>query len=175
MGRLLQLGVVILVVLVLQVELVSDTRIFGVMPELLLGATIAAAWAAGPERGAGVGFVCGLLYDLYLPTPLALSAITYVIIGFGVGVASATVAVSGERLIRRVVSTLGVAAGITLFVILGELLGQSNLYTDRFFKILVIATFYTALFMPLLHRAMQWAFGVHDVTARPPQRLTVVE
>ena len=42
MGRLLRLRLIILVFIVLQVELVSDTRIFGVMTEQLLGATNAA-------------------------------------------------------------------------------------------------------------------------------------
>ena len=85
MARIFKSAIVLIVVLVLQVELFSDTRLFDVMPELLLGTTVAAAWAAGAERGATVGFCAGLLYDLFLPTPLALTALTYVLIGYGVG------------------------------------------------------------------------------------------
>ena len=168
-------AVVVLVTLVLQVELFSDTRIFGVMPELLLGATVAAGWAGGPERGAIVGFTCGILYDLYLPTPLALSALTYVLVGFAIGLVSAAIAYTGEYLMRRLITLGGIAVGVTLFVLIGELLGQSSLYTDRFFTILIVATLYTTLLMPLLHRGMHWAFHAESDLARPPQRLHVME
>ncbi len=175
MGLYLRVGLVVVVALVVQVELFSDTRIFGVMPELLLGTTIAAGWAAGPERGALVGFGAGILYDLYLPTPLGLTAIAYVLTGFGVGVVAVTVAVSGERIVRRLISFAAVATGMTLFVLIGVLLGQSNLYSDRFFFVVFVASLYTAIFTPLLHRAMQWAFGVHSDDARSPVRLSVLE
>lgn len=172
---IIRVGVVVTAVLMLQLELFSDTRFFGVMPEMLLGAAIAAGWAGGPERGAMVGFCLGLLYDLFLPTPFGLTAMTYVMVATAVGVVATVVADSGERLLRRFVSLGGLAVGITLFVMLGELLSQPNLYTDRFVTVLVIATLYTALFMPLLHFSMRWAFGAHAEDAPTPVRLNMVE
>lgn len=176
MGILLRPLAVIVGALVLQIELFSDVRVVGVMPELLLGLTVAAAWAGGPERGAIVGFFAGILYDLYLPTPLALTAISYVLVGHVVGIIGVAVADTSERMIRRVVSVLGIAAGVTLFVVLGELLGQPNLYTGRFTKVLIVGTLYTMVLMPLLHRAMAWAFGTRrDTAANAPLRVHVVE
>lgn len=175
MARIFKSAIVLIVVMVLQVELFSDTRLFDVMPELLLGTTVAAAWAAGAERGATVGFCAGLLYDLFLPTPLALTALTYVLIGYGVGTLASGVATEGERFLRRIVSVAAVAIGIVLFVILGELLSATDLYTDRFLTIVVVGTLYTALFMPLLHRSMSWAFGTDTHAAPTPLKMSVVE
>lgn len=167
-------GIVLIVVLVFQVELFSDMRFFGIMPELLLGAAIAGGWAGGPDRGAIVGFSAGMLYDLYLPTPLALSALSYMLIGFAVGTISAGIAESGEKPLRRAVSFVALPIGITLFIVLGELLGQ-DLYTDTFVKLIIIATLYTALLLGPVHLGMRWAFGVGRSDARTPMRLEMVE
>ena len=82
---LLKSAAATLVVLIVQLELFSELRIAGVMPELLLGLTVATGWQGGADRGAFVGFTAGALYDLYLPTPLALTALTYTIVGYTVG------------------------------------------------------------------------------------------
>ncbi len=76
---------VLVVVVVLQTELFSELRIFGVMPELLLGLTIASGWSAGANRGAVAGFVAGIVYDVFLSTPLGLTALTYTLVGYAVG------------------------------------------------------------------------------------------
>ena len=166
-------AIVLVVVLVFQVELFSDLRFFGVMPELLLGAAIAGGWNAGPERGATVGFCAGMLYDLYLPTPLALSALSYMLVAFAVGVVSSGIAEAGETPIRRAVSFVALPIGITLFIVLGELLGQ-DLYTSGYVKLVIIATIYTGLLMPPVHAGMRWAFGVGG-GAPAPVRFEMVE
>lgn len=170
----LKAGILLVVVLVFQVELFSDMRFFGIMPELLLGAAIAGGWAGGPDRGAIVGFSAGMLYDLYLPTPLALSALSYMLIGFAVGTISAGIAESGEKPLRRAVSLVALPVGITLFVVLGELLGQ-DLYTGTFAKLIIIATLYTALLMAPIHLGMRWAFNTGERSALTPMRLDMVE
>ncbi len=175
MANFLRSALALIAVLVFQVELFADLRWWGVMPELLLGVTISAAWHAGPERGAVVGFAAGLLYDVYLPTPLALNALTYVIVAFGVGALSSALAASGARLLRRMTSIIAIAAGVTLFVTLGELLGEPNLYTDRFLTVLVIATVYTSILMGPIHVVTGWAFGVDRRDAPTPITLSMVE
>lgn len=173
-GNIFRTAIVLVSVLVLQVELFAELRVLDVMPELLLGTAIAAGWAGGPERGVVVGFCAGLLYDLYLPTPLAMTALTYLLIAFGVGTVSAAIGDAGGRPIRRMVSFAAIPVGITLFVVLGELLGE-DLYTDDFTKLIIVATIYTALLMPPLHWAMRWAFRVDEGRARTPMRLEMVE
>ncbi|MGI9621886.1 MAG: hypothetical protein ACR2PK_03540 [Acidimicrobiales bacterium] len=173
-GVILRTAIVLILVLVLQVELFAELRVLDVMPELLLGVSIAAGWAGGPERGVVVGFCAGLLYDLYLPTPLAMSAMTYLLVAFGVGLVSAAIGEAGGRPARRLVTLAAIPLGITLFVVLGELLGE-DLYTDDFARLLIVATIYTGLLMPPLHWAMRWAFGVSEDRAPTPMRLEMVE
>lgn len=154
----------VVVVTVFQLDLFSDLRVFGVMPELLLGLTVAAGWQGGSDRGAVMGFIAGLLYDLYLPTPFALNALTYALVGYGVGVVAEVLAESTERLVRRLLGMASVCLGLVVFMILGELLGEQNLYNDQFPRILVVATLYTGLFLPLLHLLIGWVVRDDDAT-----------
>ena len=61
-------------------------RIFGVVPDLGLVLAVAVAYRSRPEAGALVGFVAGLGYDLFLETPLGLSALSYALDRVRVGV-----------------------------------------------------------------------------------------
>ena len=74
--RFLKGFLVLSLVLILQLELFASIRFFGVMPELMLGIAITAGWNGGSSRGAVVGFISGMSIDLYLATPLGLSALT---------------------------------------------------------------------------------------------------
>lgn len=154
----------VVLVLVVQLELFSDVRVLGVMPELPLGLTIAAGWQGGSKRGAVVGFAIGVLYDLFLPTPLALNALTYALIGHGVGLVAEVLADGVERVVRRILGMAAVTIGLVLFMILGELLDAQNLYNDDFPRIVLIATLYTGLLLPALHRLMRWAFVAPSLT-----------
>ena len=173
-GNSIRCAIAVVFVLVVQVELFSELRIWGVMPELLLGVAIAAAWVGGPDRGAVIGFIAGLLYDLYLPTPLALTALAYVLVAYSVGLISAGVAQSGEASLRRLLSFTAIPIGITLFVVLGELLGE-DLYGNGYVKLVIVATIYTMVLMGPIHFLMQWAMGANRHDARSPVRLEMVE
>ncbi len=173
-GAFVKCAFVLILVLVLQVELFADLRVWGVMPEMLLGASIAGAWVAGPDRGAMIGFVSGMLYDIYLPTPLGLSALSYLLIAYGVGLIGDGVAQSGEATLRRLVTFIGVPLGMALFIVLGELLGE-DLYGDGFTKLIIISTIYTLALLGPVHWLMRWAFAVDSGMARTPVRLEMVE
>jgi len=157
--------VITVVVVVLQLELFSDLRLFGVMPELPLGLTVAAAWRGGPNRGAVIGFMAGLLYDLYLPTPLALNALAYCLVGSGVGVVAEVLAEGSERTVRQLLGTAAVTCGLVLFMTIGELLGEENLYNGEFPRILMVATLYTGALLPLLQLSMRWAMAESGPTS----------
>ncbi len=152
-------GIVILALLVLQLELFSSLRFFGVMPELLLAAAIAAGWYGGPLGGAVVGFSSGLFYDFYLATPLGLNALTYAIVGYLLGQVAAFLSDEADWIIRITISVAAVTIGLLLFVTFGELIAEPNLYNRSFGKILVIASLYTGLLMIPVHYMMAWAFG----------------
>ncbi|NIR35380.1 MAG: hypothetical protein GWN79_03465, partial [Actinobacteria bacterium] len=77
---LLKLGVVAIVVLVVQLTVFVDVRLFGVAPELIALLAVLAGFLAGPERGPRVAFGLGLLWDIYLATPLGLTAFTLAVV-----------------------------------------------------------------------------------------------
>lgn len=164
---------VLVVVVVLQTELFSELRLFGVMPELLLGLTIASAWAGGADRGALAGFVSGFVYDVFLTTPLALTALAYTLIGYGVGVVAESAALASERGLRRVVSVVAVASGTVVFALLGELLADSGLVGGHLVRVAVLAPILTMPFLPLLHRSGAWVWQ-RERNGAPPRRLSGV-
>jgi rod shape-determining protein MreD len=89
--------------------------------------TICTSLAAGPDAGAVVGFVAGLLIDLFLhATPFGLSALTYCLIGYGVGVLRRSVLHEGW-LLAPGAALVASAVGVVLFVLIGVMVGQHQL------------------------------------------------
>ena len=72
--------------MVLQTTLFTHLRIDGVAPDVGLVAVLAVAYEDGADTGAIFGFVMGLAIDLFLTTPLGLSALSFAITGYAVGV-----------------------------------------------------------------------------------------
>src|SRR3954464_6303603 len=77
---------VIFGVLILQSSLLEGLRAAGIPTDALVLVAVVAGALGGPERGALVGFVAGLVADLFLQTPFGLSALAYCLAGFTVGV-----------------------------------------------------------------------------------------
>ncbi|MEL0000969.1 MAG: rod shape-determining protein MreD, partial [Acidimicrobiaceae bacterium] len=82
MNTPVRLGIVFVVALVIQLTVFVDVRIFGVAPELLALVAVVAAFFVGPERGPVIAFVAGLLWDVYLPTPLGVSAVIFAVVAY---------------------------------------------------------------------------------------------
>ena len=138
---------VLFAALVLQLSIVSDLRLFGAVGDMLVLVTVGAAQADGPDRGAPFGFVAGLLYDLVLDTPFGLSALTYALVGYAVGLVSVAVGRSGGWW-PIVLAALGGAAAMGLYTAIGHLVGTPY-PTDELPAIaLVVAGWNAALIVP---------------------------
>ena len=100
-------GLVVALFVMVQQTLMLDLRVGGVHPDIMILLPIVAGLVGGPSRGASMGFVAGLVADLFLPTPFGLSALVATLIGFAVGVATlaldrtAAVAAGGGRTRRK--------------------------------------------------------------------------
>ena len=81
----------IVVCVVLQTTLFTHLRIDGVGPDVGLVAVLAVAYEDGADTGAIFGFLMGLAIDLFLTTPLGLSALSFAVTGYAVGVFQAGV------------------------------------------------------------------------------------
>lgn len=140
----------LLTALVLHMALFSDLRVLGVAPEVPLAIAVTAGLVGGPQRGAVAGFAIGLGIDLYLPTLFGLSALIYAVWGYSVGLLE-------ERIFRSawwinvLVTAAATAGGLLVYAVLGELLGEANLYTDRLYVVMGVAAAYNlVLSLPLL-------------------------
>ena len=167
----LRVALVLFTATVLQIGLLSDLRIAGVSADLLLAVTVAAGLVGGPNSGALVGFFAGLAFDIFLTTPLGLSAFAYCLTGYLVGLVENAL-VRTAWWISILFTIGGVAFGTTLYVLVGELLGQSELFTEDYLKVLIIVSLYSALFAPLCVWAMNWALG--RSSSPRPAKLRVV-
>lgn len=71
--------------LVLQSAVFARLDLFGAHGDVLVLVPITAALTVGPERGAVAGFIAGIAVDLLVTTPFGLTALTYCLVGYGVG------------------------------------------------------------------------------------------
>ncbi len=150
---------VIVVVLVLQLTVVLDLRIGGAHPELFMGLAIAAGLAGGIQRGAIVGFASGLAIDLFLPTPLGLSAL----IGTALGAAAGQLVAAGvdrhNRFFVPGVAALGSAIGVIMFAVLGAVLGQPDMLTVGLGAVVGVVAVVNGALAYAFVWACNWAFG----------------
>ncbi len=123
----LRIGVLLVVALVVQTTFGADLRVLGIAPDLMLLVSICAGLTGGAESGAIVGFAAGLLADLSLTTtPVGLTALSWCLIGWGVGTVRSN-ALPGTRSILPVIGLLATGSGVIVFLLVADLIGQSQL------------------------------------------------
>lgn len=155
MQRTLRLALVIVLVLTAQTTWMADLRPFGTPGDLMLLLAIAAGMAAGPVRGAAVGFCAGIAMDLVLQTPFGLSALAYLGVGYAVGTVHGGVLRSAPW-IPVVVAFFASALGIVFFVILGQIVGQQFRLPELPTVIVVTSTINAVLIVPAT-AVVRWA------------------
>ena len=167
-AKLFRAAVVLFAALVLQVTMLSDLRIVGALGDLMLALTVAAGLTGGADRGVTWGFATGVCYDLVLlDTPFGLSALTYALVGYAVGLAgSALMRTSGWWPVG--VAAVAGAVQATLYTALANLLGVSFPFGHLPAIALVMAAWCALLVLPLI-RVMWWVHGHSE-----PDRLEVL-
>jgi rod shape-determining protein MreD len=174
----LRLSVLLLVALLLQTTVVPDLRLRGTCADLLMLFAICAALAGGAEMGAIVGFAAGLLTDLFLQTtPVGLSALTFCVVGFGVGAVRRAVFREGW-LLPPAIALVASSSGVVLFVVIGSVVGQSQLTAvgpRTIIQVAVIVGIMNAVIAVPLSRIVAWAAsgssGANRVKAEGPALL----
>ncbi|HXY94013.1 MAG TPA: rod shape-determining protein MreD [Acidimicrobiia bacterium] len=149
MIRRLRLGFVVIICVVLQTTLFTHLKVDGVAPDVGLVAVLAVAYYDGAETGAWFGFFMGIAVDLFLTTPLGLSALAYAITGYTVGVVQAGM-VRTPPLIAPILGGLGGFFGGLVFLAAGAVVGQSGFLTVESLKTVAIAAAYDAVIAPIV-------------------------
>ena len=162
---LLKVGVVAIVVLVVQLTVFVDVHLFGVAPELMALLAVLAGFLAGPERGPRVAFGLGLLWDIYLSTPLGLAAFTFAVVAYTVG--SLEEGLFHDSRVQLVsLAGLGTAGAVIGYALLGEVVGQRGLVDVHMLKVAGVAGVFNALLAPLAAPIMAWALRP-ELSLRP--------
>jgi rod shape-determining protein MreD len=162
MIRRLRLALLVLSAVVLQTTLFTSLRIDHVAPDVGLVAVLAVAYEDGADAGAIFGFVTGLAIDLFLTTPLGLSALAYALTGYAVGVFQSGM-VRTMPALAPVLGGLGGLFGGLVFISVGGITGQSGFLSFDSLRIVAIAALYDALIAPLVFPVARRAARVHDV------------
>lgn len=154
--RRVRLVLLVVTLVVLQTTVFPHLRVFGAIPDLLLVATVAVAFEEGPQTGAIFGFVSGLVLDLFLASPLGLSALANSVTGYSVGVFQSGF-VRESRTMPMVLGGIGGLIGGTIFVVVGGIVGEPGYFSLTSVRVILVAALYDAVVAPLIFPFVRWA------------------
>jgi rod shape-determining protein MreD len=149
---------ILLAAVLVHSALAPNIRLFGISFDIMLLLAIAAGIAGGPERGAGIGFACGLLADCFLQTPFGLSALVYALVGYGVGVFQTGV-LHSSWWIPAITAAVSSALGVLGYVALGVVVGQEHLLSSRVIQVVGVVALMHAVLAPPAVKLMRWALA----------------
>jgi rod shape-determining protein MreD len=151
---------ILLVGILVQTCFGNDLRVDDVAPDFMLLLAVCAGFVAGPDEGALVGFVAGLLSDLFLQnTPFGLMALAACLAGYVVGWARSNF-LRPHPAIVPVVAAGGTVLGVLLFVGIGYVVGQAQLVAPGekwVAQVAFIEACYAAVFALPAAMLMGWA------------------
>jgi rod shape-determining protein MreD len=143
--------------LALHLTLFSVLRVSGAAPDVMLLVAVAGGLVGGPVRGAVLGFAAGMAIDVFLRTPMGLSALVFTLVGYGVGVVSTGV-LTPSWYLPVVTASIASAAGVVLYAVVGAVLGEPMVSRRLVLIVAVVAIGNGILAVPVL-RAVTWAMG----------------
>ena len=167
----LRVILVYMAALLLQLTIFVDVRVFGVAPELPALIAVLAGLLAGAQAGSLVAFAAGLMWDVYLPTPLGLAAVSFALVAYGLGSITEDL-FHDTRIQTGLLVFAGTAASVAVYAVLGEVVGQRGLVDDDLLKIVLVSSALNALLSLAVAPAMRWAaWGgrARDPSADPPR------
>ncbi|MFO7591312.1 MAG: rod shape-determining protein MreD [Acidimicrobiia bacterium] len=162
MVRRVRLVLLVVSLVVLQTTVFTHLRVFGAVPSLCLVATVAIAYEEGPERGALFGFLSGLFLDLFLSSPLGLSALSQAVVGYGVGAFQGAM-LRESKTMPAVLSAVGGLLGGAIFALVGAVAGEPGYLTGTSLRVIVVAALYDAVVALPVFAFTRWANHDPDI------------
>ena len=155
--------------LALHLALIPVLRVGGVAPDVMLLLAVAGGLVGGPVRGAVLGFTAGIAVDVFLRTPMGLSALVFTLVGYTVGIVSTGV-LTPSWYLPILTASLASAAGVVLYAFVGAMLGQPMVSRRLVTIVGVVAVGNALLAFPVI-RVVTWAMGadtglVSDIRGR---------
>jgi rod shape-determining protein MreD len=143
-------------VLAVQTTLCADLRWHGAGADLVLLLAIAVGIAAGPVRGARTGFVIGACFDLLLLTPFGLSALTYAVVAFLVGLIEPHV-YRARHFVTPAVVAVASLVGSALYGVASGIFGVQDALTGGIWRVFLVTTAVNVLLAVPVARLCRWA------------------
>jgi rod shape-determining protein MreD len=160
---------VVVTLVVIQTTVFPHLRVFGTIPDLVLVATVAMAYEGGPQSAATFGFAGGLVVDLFLSSPVGLSALAFCMTGYFLGVFQGGL-VRESRNIAPVFGGIGGLLGGTIFVVVGGIAGQAGYLSFTSVKTVLVAALYDAVVAFGVFPFIRWANQDQDDYGRMRDR-----
>lgn len=164
-GRLVmatRTSLVLVLALTFQLGVASRIEVFGVQGDVMLLIAVCAGLAAGPDRGAAIGFAAGLGFDLLLQSPFGLSALTYALVAYLAGSLQDSV-LRAAWWIPVSTAAAASALGVILYGVFGTVVGE-DLLSLFLLRIALVVGVLNAVAAPIALRAVRWATGTSDRT-----------
>lgn len=168
-GASLRLGLVVVAGLLVQHVVLSGVRVYGAEPDVMVLIVVAAGLAGGPDSGAIVGFVVGIVTDLFLVTPFGLSALADTVAGFATG-AIATSIPEGATWVAPVASGAASAFAVALYGALDVIIGGNEVRLAHLVAAVLVVGLCNVALGPLAVRMMTWVLGTGVETSRRHRR-----
>jgi rod shape-determining protein MreD len=162
-GRLVvatRISLVLVVGLTIQMALAARLEVLGVQGDLLLLIAVCAGLAAGPDRGAAIGFAAGVSFDLLLQSPFGLSSLTYAVVAYLAGSLQDSV-LRAAWWIPVATAAAASALGVILYGVFGTMVGE-DLLGLSLVRIALVVGLLNSIAAPVVLRAVRWATGTSE-------------
>lgn len=154
--RIIPVGMVLLA---LQRTVFVETKVSGVILQIVLAFVAAAGATGGSERGAVTGFTLGLMFDLIEGTPLGSTAIAFTIAGVGAGLL-ALVAADPQWWLMAIFVAIGAAVGEALLPVVRIFIGEEDPWPPQMIKVVAIVAGFSMLVSPVLVPISRWCLRI---------------
>jgi rod shape-determining protein MreD len=162
-----KLAALVVFALVVQATVIAPVTVLGARGDLMLLVAIAAGFEGGPERGAWVGFAAGLTLDLMVSTPAGLSAATFALVGYLVGIFHNSM-IRTSRMLPAATASVASAVGVVVYWALASMLGRGFVLAAALPVVVFVVAVINGALSPLVMRAMRW--GLRDASS---ERITL--
>lgn len=145
----------------------ADLRIWGVAPQIVVAFCAASGVSGGADRGAWLGFLVGLMFDLGTGSLLGQHALAYGLAGYVAGLVN-VVAVDPHWWLSMMFVALGGAVGEFTVPMVNTFVGDGGWHGERLSAILPVVAVASALASALFIPLGRWCLAIRKKTWKAP-------
>ena len=155
-----------LMLIALQRSAFENVHPFGVVLQIVLALCVAGGIAGGPERGAWLGFVLGVMFDLGNGFPLGQHGLAYGLAGFVAGCVN-VVAVDPHWWLQLIFVSVGGAVGEFSVPVVQTFVTDGGWQGQRLYRILPVIAVTCALASFAFTPLGRWCLAIRKKTWKP--------